>query len=82
MAVKAWSKKGYVSEAEVIRLAQQAGFQFVDKTEINANPRDTKDHPKGVWTLPPGYRLGDLDREKYAGIGESDRMTMKFVKPE
>ena len=82
VAVKAWSKKGYVSEAEVIRLAQQAGFQFVDKTEINANPRDTKDHPEGVWTLPPGYRLGDLDREKYATIGESDRMTMKFVKPE
>ena len=82
VAVKAWSKKGYVSEAEVIRLAQQVGFQFVDKTEINANPRDTKDHPKGVWTLPPGYRLGDLDREKYAAFGESDRMTMKFVKPE
>lgn len=82
MVGKEWSKKGYVAEAEVIRLAQQAGLQFVDRTEINANPKDTKDHPKGVWTLPPGYRLGDEDREKYAAIGESDRMTMKFMKPE
>lgn len=82
MVGKEWSKKGYVAEAEVIRLAQQAGLQFVDKTEINANPKDTKDHPKGVWTLPPAYRLGDEDREKYAAIGESDRMTMKFMKPE
>ena len=82
MVGKEWSKKGYVAEAEVIRLAQQAGLQFVDKTEINANPKDTKDHPEGVWTLPPGYRLGDEDREKYAAIGESDRMTMKFMKPE
>ena len=82
MTGKAGSKKGYVPEADVIRLAQQAGFQFVDKTEINANPKDTKDYPKGVWTLPPVYRLGDEDREKYAAIGESDRMTMKFMKPE
>ena len=82
MVGKAWSKKGYVPEAEVMRLAEEAGFQFVDKTEINANPKDTKDHPKGVWTLPPTYRLGDEDREKYAAIGESDRMTMKFVKPD
>ena len=77
-----WWKNGYVPEAEVIRLAQQAGFQLVDKSEINANPKDAKDHPKGVWTLPPAYRLGDEDREKYAAIGESDRMTMKFMKPE
>ncbi len=82
MVGKEWSKKGYVPEAEVIRLAEQAGFQFVGKAEINANPKDTKDHPEGVWTLPPGYRLGDEDREKYAAIGESDRMTMKFMKPE
>ncbi len=82
MVGKEWSKQGYVPEAEVIRLAQQAGLQFVDKAEINANPKDTKDHPKGVWTLPPAYRLKDEDREKYAAIGESDRMTMKFVKPE
>ena len=82
MVGKEWSKKGYVAEAEVIRLAEKAGFQFVGKTEINANPKDTRDHPKGVWTLPPAYRLGDEDREKYAAIGESDRMTMKFMKPE
>ena len=77
-----WWKKGYLPEAEVVLLAQQAGFQLVDKSEINANPKDTRDHPKGVWTLPPAYRLGDEDREKYAAIGESDRMTMKFMKPE
>ena len=82
MVGREWSKRGYVPEAEVIRLAEQAGFQFVDKTDINANPRDTRDYPKGVWTLPPVYRLGAEDREKYAAIGESDRMTMKFIKPE
>ena len=82
MVGKQWSKQGYVPEAEVIRLAEQAGLQFVDKTDINANPKDTRDHPKGVWTLPPVYRLDDEDREKYAAIGESDRMTMKFMKPE
>ena len=82
MVGKQWSKQGYVPEAEVIRLAEQAGLQFVDKTEINANPKDTRDYSKGVWTLPPVYRLGDEDREKYAAIGESDRMTMKFMKPE
>lgn len=80
MVGKEWSEKGYVAEAEVIRLAEQAGFEFVDKTDINANPNDTKDYEKGVWTLPPVYRLGDEDREKYTAIGESDRMTMKFVK--
>ncbi|MBL8533349.1 MAG: methyltransferase, partial [Betaproteobacteria bacterium] len=57
------------------------GFRFVGKSEINANPRDTKDHPKGVWTLPPTFALGDQDRDRYAAIGESDRMTLKFVKP-
>ena len=82
MVGKEWSKKGYVPEAEVIRLAEQAGFRFIDKTEINANPKDTKDHPEGVWSLPPAYRQGDDDRDKYAAIGESDRMTMKFLKPE
>lgn len=82
MVGKEWSKKGYVAEAEVIRLAEQAGFRFVDKTDINANPRDTRDYPKGVWTLPPVYRLGAEDRGKYAAIGESDRMTVKFMKPE
>ncbi len=82
MVGKTWTKQGYVAEAEVIRLAQQAGLQFVDKAEINANPKDTRDYEKGVWTLPPTYRRGDEDRDRYAAIGESDRMTMKFVKPE
>ena len=81
MVGKEWSKKGYVPEAQVIRLAEQAGFELVDKTEINANPKDTKDHPEGVWALPPSYRLGAEDREKYTAIGESDRMTLKFIKP-
>jgi len=81
MNVKEAAKTGYVAEAEVIRLAQQAGFKLVDKSEINANPKDTKDYPKGVWTLPPTLEEGDKDREKYLAIGESDRMTIKFVKP-
>jgi predicted methyltransferase len=73
--------KGYVTEDYVIALAEKAGFKLADKSEINANPKDTKDYPKGVWTLPPSLRLGDEDREKYEAIGESDRMTLKFVKP-
>lgn len=81
MIGKEWSKKGYVPESEVIRLAEKAGFKLAGRSEINANPKDTKDHPEGVWTLPPVYRLKELDRDKYAAIGESDRMTLKFVKP-
>jgi predicted methyltransferase len=73
--------KGYVNEDYVIELAKKAGFELADKSEINANPKDTKDYAKGVWTLPPSLRLGDEDREKYLAIGESDRMTLKFVKP-
>ncbi|USI71781.1 class I SAM-dependent methyltransferase [Sphingomonas morindae] len=72
---------GYVKQSTVIRLAMAAGFQFAGASTINANPKDDHDHPKGVWTLPPTYSLGDTDREKYAAIGESDRMTLKFVKP-
>ena len=49
-------------------------------SEINSNPKDTRDHPEGVWTLPPSYRLKDIDKEKYTAIGESDRMTLRFVK--
>ncbi|MHA1133271.1 MAG: class I SAM-dependent methyltransferase [Alphaproteobacteria bacterium] len=73
--------KGYVNEDYVIELVEKAGFELADKSEINANPRDTKDYAKGVWTLPPSLRLGDEDRDKYVAIGESDRMTLKFVKP-
>jgi predicted methyltransferase len=72
---------GYVSEDYVIALARNAGFEFLAKSEINANSKDTKDYPKGVWTLPPSLRLKDQDREKYLEIGESDRMTIKFIKP-
>lgn len=74
-------KKGYLTEAEVIQMAKKAGFALAAKSEINANPKDTADHPEGVWTLPPSLRLKDVDREKYLNIGESDRMTLKFIKP-
>ena len=74
-------KTGYMTEAYVIGLAEKAGFKLTDKSEINANPLDTTDHPNGVWTLPPMMR-GRLDPEKYNAIGESDRMTLKFRKPE
>jgi predicted methyltransferase len=72
---------GYVSEDWVIKRVQEAGFRFVGKSEVNANPKDTKDYAKGVWTLPPTLRNGDVDKDKYLAIGESDRMTLKFVKP-
>lgn len=75
------AKTGYLPESFVIEAAERAGFALAERSEINANPRDTRDHPEGVWTLPPSYRLGDQDREKYAAIGESDRMTLRFVKP-
>ena len=71
---------GYVSQSLAIQTAQDVGFQLVGTSEINANPKDTVDHPKGVWTLPPSFRLKDHDREKYAQIGESDRMTLLFKK--
>jgi len=72
---------GYLSDAYVVNLAVAAGFRFDGRSEVNANPRDTKDYPKGVWTLPPTYALGDQDRQKYTAIGESDRFTLRFVKP-
>ena len=72
---------GYVNQEEAIELAKDAGFELVGASEINANPKDTRNHPKGVWTLPPSLRLKDKDREKYLAIGESDRMTLKFIKP-
>jgi len=72
---------GYIKVSTVKRLAEEAGFQLAASSEINANPKDTADWPDGVWTLPPSLGLGDKDREKYLAIGESDRMTLKFVKP-
>lgn len=77
---KETSQKGYVPESYLIKLAESMGFELVDKSEINANPKDTKDHPEGVWTLPPSYRLKEVNKEKYKAIGESDRMTLRFVK--
>lgn len=72
---------GYVDTAVIIAAAEKAGLVLEEQSEINANDKDTKDHPKGVWTLPPGFRLGDVDKAKYAAIGESDRMTIRFRKP-
>ncbi len=80
-AQDAKAPSGYVQEATVIKFAETAGFKLVGKSEVNANPKDTADHPDGVWTLPPTYALKDKDRAKYQAIGESDRMTLKFVKP-
>jgi predicted methyltransferase len=74
------AKKGYVPEKWLVDQVEKAGFKLAGKSEINANPKDTKDYPEGVWTLPPTLQLGDKDREKYLAIGESDRMTLKFVK--
>jgi predicted methyltransferase len=75
------AKAGYVNEQYAIDLIEAQGFRLVAKSEINANPKDPKDYELGVWVLPPTYRLGEKDREKYAAIGESDRFTLKFVKP-
>lgn len=75
------AKSGYVTENYAIHLIEAQGFRLAGSSEVNANPRDTKDYEQGVWTLPPSYRLGDKDREQYAAIGESDRFTLKFEKP-
>jgi predicted methyltransferase len=72
---------GYIKVSTVRALAEKAGFKFVAASDVNANPRDTTDWPEGVWTLPPTLALGDTDRARYVAIGESDRMTLKFVKP-
>lgn len=75
------AKSGYVNEDYAIRLIEGQGFRLVGESQVNANPKDTRDYEQGVWTLPPTYRLGEQDRQKYADIGESDRFTLKFVKP-
>ncbi len=79
--IKDMNKSGYVSEKIAIEVAEEVGFIFEESSEINSNPKDTKDHLKGVWTLPPTLKLNDLDKEKYLTIGESDRMTLRFKKP-
>ena len=74
-------KSGYMKVSSVVAFATKAGFRVSAMSEVNANPKDTADWPQGVWTLPPSFRLGDTDQAKYAAIGESDRMTIRFVKP-
>ena len=74
-------ESGYVHVAYVQRMAQSVGFRLAGASEINANPKDTADHPGGVWTLPPTYANKDQNRTILEAIGESDRMTLKFVKP-
>ncbi|MBV7314413.1 class I SAM-dependent methyltransferase [Shewanella sp. NIFS-20-20] len=71
---------GYMAQEEVIELAAKHGLVLIEASEINANPKDTKDYPKGVWTLPPRLALGEQDKQQYLDIGESDRMTLKFIK--
>jgi predicted methyltransferase len=75
------AKSGYVREDYAIALIEKAGFKLIGKSEVNANPKDTADHPEGVWSLPPSLRGGDADRDKYLAIGESDRFTLRFRKP-
>lgn len=77
----AMEKSGYMKRSYVIAAAQKAGFVLEASSDVNANPMDTADHPRGVWTLPPRLALEDQDKEKYLAIGESNRMTLKFVKP-
>jgi len=79
--LEAIKQSGYLPTDYVVKLATDAGFKLVGSSEINANPKDTKDYPKGVWTLPPTLNQGDQDRDKYVAIGESDRMTLRFIKP-
>jgi predicted methyltransferase len=80
MSQDAQMKSGYVRQDYAVALIEKAGFKLAGASEAKANPKDTKDHPAGVWTLPPSFRLKDQDREKYAAIGESDRFLLKFVK--
>ena len=75
------AESGYVRQDYAVALAKKAGFVLVASSEINANPKDTKDWPKGVWTLPPSLALGEKDRAKYIAIGEGDNFVMKFQKP-
>ena len=79
-SIEFMKKSGYVTQSLAIEKALEVGFVLVDTSEINANPNDSADHPKGVWTLPPSYRLKEKDRAKYESIGESDRMTLLFKK--
>ena len=75
------AESGYVRQDYAIELVKKAGFEFVGSSEVDANPKDTKDYPEGVWTLPPDLTLGDKDRAKYVAIGEADNFVLKFRKP-
>ena len=75
------AEKGYLPEKWVIEQVTKAGFKLESKSEVNANKKDTADHPDGVWMLPPNLRAPEADKAKFQAIGESDRMTLKFVKP-
>lgn len=74
-------QSGYMKQSFVVAAAQKAGFILIATSDVNANPLDSSNHEKGVWTLPPSLRLGDKDQAKYLAIGESNRMTLKFIKP-
>lgn len=80
LSQEAQMKTGYVRQDVAIAIIEKAGFKLAGASQVNDNPKDTKDHPEGVWTLPPTYRLKDQDRARYEAIGESDRFTLKFVK--
>ncbi|RDV24924.1 methyltransferase [Alteromonas aestuariivivens] len=79
---EAMKSSGYMKKSLIVAAAEQAGFKLVAESQVNANPLDNAQHPKGVWTLPPSLDLGEQDRDQYLAIGESNRMTLKFVKPE
>ena len=78
--IEMMNRSGYLTEALIIKMAEQAGFRLKKKTELNGNPLDDREHPKGVWTLPPTLRLGDENKAEYLAIGESDRTTFLFIK--
>jgi predicted methyltransferase len=80
--ISSTASEGYLDEAYIIRVAESVGFELVERSEINANPLDTRDHPRGVYNLPPTLVMGSQDSDKYLAIGESDRMTLKFIKPD
>jgi predicted methyltransferase len=81
LADEAQKRSGYMKQSFVLAAAEKAGFKLVEQSDVNFNSLDTTDHEKGVWTLPPSLRLGEKDRAKYLAIGESSRMTLKFIKP-
>ena len=80
-SIEKMKKSGYVTEEHAIEIAKKHGFVLVSKSEINSNPKDLKNYEKGVWTLPPSFRLKEKNKDKYLAIGESDRMTLLFKKP-